>query len=127
MVATGMAMLVVAWAGAWLMWRRGAEAMPRPWLMVGVGMAFSGWVATLAGWYTTEIGRQPWLVQGVLTTEAAVGEVAAGMVLSSLIAYLVVYAVLLAIYVGVLFHLARKDAGLLRPAAAAAPYPTPAE
>jgi cytochrome d ubiquinol oxidase subunit I len=28
-------------------------------------MAFSGWVATLAGWYTTEIGRQPWLVQGV--------------------------------------------------------------
>jgi len=34
----------------------------------------SGWIATLAGWYTTEIGRQPWLVQGVLTTRQAVAE-----------------------------------------------------
>jgi cytochrome d ubiquinol oxidase subunit I len=127
MVATGMAMLLVAWAGVWLLWRRGAEALPRPYLMVGVGMAFSGWLATLAGWYTTEIGRQPWLVQGVLTTEAAVGDVAAGMVLSSLLAYLAVYAALLAIYVGVLFHLARKDAGLLPPSATAAPHATPAE
>ena len=66
-------------------------------------------------------------MQGVLTTEAAVGDVAAGMVLSSLLAYLAVYAALLAIYVGVLFHLARKDAGLLPPSATAAPHATPAE
>jgi Cytochrome bd-type quinol oxidase, subunit 1 len=71
-------------------------------------MAFSGWLATLAGWYTTEIGRQPWLVQGVLTTEAAVADVPAPMVAGTLIAYLAIYAALLFAYIGVLFYLARK-------------------
>ena len=75
-----------------------------------VPMAFSGWLATLAGWYTTEIGRQPWLVNGVLTTEAAVADVPAPMVASTLIAYLVIYAALLFAYIGVLFYLARKAA-----------------
>jgi cytochrome d ubiquinol oxidase subunit I len=73
-------------------------------------MTFSGWIATLAGWYTTEIGRQPWLVHGVLTTEAAVADVPSPMVLSTLIAYLLVYAALLAAYIGALFYLARKAA-----------------
>jgi cytochrome d ubiquinol oxidase subunit I len=40
-------------------------------------MTFSGWVATLAGWYVTEIGRQPWLVTGILRTGEAAGPVAA--------------------------------------------------
>lgn len=108
MVATGMAMLALSWAAAFLMWRRGGpESLPRPVLWGAVAMTFSGWVATLAGWYTTEIGRQPWLVQGVLTTEAAVGDLAPGMVASSLVAYLAVYAFLLVAYVAALFHLAR--------------------
>jgi cytochrome d ubiquinol oxidase subunit I len=71
-----------------------------------VAMALSGWVAVLAGWYTTEIGRQPWLVHGVLTTAQAVAEVPAPMVLSTLIAYLAVYAVLTGAYVAVLIYLA---------------------
>jgi len=112
MVGTGMLMLLVTWAGAVMIWRRGAEALPRPYLMVVSGMAFSGWVATLAGWYTTEIGRQPWLVQGVLTTKAAVGDVAAGMVLGTLVGYVIVYAGLLLAYIGVLTYLARKAAGV---------------
>jgi cytochrome d ubiquinol oxidase subunit I len=87
-------------------------------------MTFSGWVATLAGWYVTEIGRQPWLVQGVLTTAEAVGPVAAPMVLSTLIAYLIVYALLLAAYVGAIFHLARKGSGRSAPIA---PVLSPAE
>jgi cytochrome d ubiquinol oxidase subunit I len=115
MVGTGVLMLIVSWAAAAMMLRRapdggrrGVEGLPR-WMLGGlVGMSFAGWVATLAGWYTTEIGRQPWLVQGVLTTEAAVGPVAAPMVLSTLIAYLVVYAILLGAYVTVIFYLARK-------------------
>ena len=124
MVGVGLLMLAVAWAGVWLAWRRGVDGLPRPFLIVTSGMAFSGWVATLAGWYTTEIGRQPWLVQGVLTTEAAVGPVAAGAVASTLAVYLAVYAGLLAAYVGVIIHLARKAAG-----AAPAPrtIPVPAE
>jgi len=110
MVATGMAMLLLSWTAVVFMARkrRGIEGLPRPLLWAMVPMAVSGWIATLAGWYTTEIGRQPWLVQGVLTTEAAVADVPAPMVASTLIVYLSIYAALLAAYVGVLFYLARK-------------------
>jgi cytochrome d ubiquinol oxidase subunit I len=111
MVATGMAMLAVSWFTVWSMRRgRGVEALPKVVLLVLVAMTFSGWLATLAGWYTTEIGRQPWLVTGVLTTAQAVADVPAGMVLSTLLGYLGIYAILTLAYVGVLFHLARKAA-----------------
>jgi cytochrome d ubiquinol oxidase subunit I len=111
MVATGMAMLAVSWFALWSMRRgRGVEALPKVLLFVLVAMTFSGWLATLAGWYTTEIGRQPWLVTGVLTTAQAVADVPAGMVLSTLLGYLGIYAILTLAYVGVLFHLARKAA-----------------
>jgi cytochrome d ubiquinol oxidase subunit I len=112
MVATGMAMLLLSWASVFFMVRKrcGVDGLPKPLLWAMVPMAFSGWVATLAGWYTTEIGRQPWLVQGVLTTEAAVADVPAPMVASTLIFYLAIYAALLAAYIGVLFYLARKAA-----------------
>jgi len=106
MVGTGMLMIGFGLAGAWFLWRRGA--LPRLMLMGLVGMTFAGWVATLAGWYVTEIGRQPWLVTGVLTTAEAVGPIAAGTVLSTLVMYLALYAVLLAAYVAALFRLARK-------------------
>ena len=103
MVGTGMLMLLVSWVAAATMLRRhkeaegrrGVEGLPRWMLWALVGMSFSGWLATLAGWYTTEIGRQPWLVQGVLTTAEAVADIPAQMVLSTLIGYLVVYALLL--------------------------------
>ena len=112
MVATGMAMLLLSWASVYFMARkrRGVEGLPKPLLFAMVPMAFSGWLATLAGWYTTEIGRQPWLVQGVLTTEAAVADVPAPMVAATLITYLAIYAALLFAYVGVLFYLAHKAA-----------------
>lgn len=110
MVGIGMAMLAVAWAGAWLLRRRDAGALSRPQLWVLAGMTFSGWGATLAGWYTTEIGRQPWIVDGVLTVADAVGPTSAGMVLTTLIAYLTVYVLLLIAYVSVLLHLAKKAA-----------------
>lgn len=109
MVGTGFAMLFLSWAAVFLMWRRGgADKLPKVMLYAMVPMAFSGWVATLAGWYTTEIGRQPWLVQGVLTTEQAVADVPAAYVGTTLAAYLIIYALLLASYIAVLFYLARK-------------------
>ena len=86
------------------------DRLPRIALYGFVAMTFSGWVATLAGWLTTEIGRQPWLVTGVLTTEAAVADVPAPMVLTTLIAYLAVYAALLVIYIGTLTYLCGKAA-----------------
>jgi cytochrome bd ubiquinol oxidase subunit I len=109
MVGTGMLMLAASWLGVWyLSRRRGADGLPRLYLRGLVAMTFSGWLATIAGWYVTEIGRQPWLVQGVLSTKDALGPVPAGMVASTLIMYLMTYALLLAAYVAVIIQLARK-------------------
>lgn len=108
MVGTGMAMLALSWAGAVALRRRGAGDMPKLLLLGFSAMAFSGWIATLAGWYTTEIGRQPWLVQGIMTTKQAVADVPAPMVLSTLIIYLVVYAALIVAYMGTVTYLAWK-------------------
>ena len=105
MVGVGLLMLAVSWLGAWQV-RKGAVST---WLLrVLVGMTFAGWVALVAGWYVTEIGRQPWLVHGVLTTAQAASAVPAGNIAFTLVMYLSLYAVLLAAYVSVVFHLARK-------------------
>jgi cytochrome bd ubiquinol oxidase subunit I len=105
MVGIGVLMLLVAWSGAWL--TRGGREPRRGWLRLAVFMTFAGWFATLAGWYVTEIGRQPWLVYGVLRTADAVTRepVPVG---ASLTLYLLLYAGLVAAYISVLFHLARK-------------------
>lgn len=115
MVGTGMAMLLLSWASVALMARRNADGrrfqidrLPKLFLLALVPMALSGWLATLAGWYTTEIGRQPWLVQGVMSTAEAVADVPAPMVLSTLLGYLAVYAALLFAYIGVVIYLALK-------------------
>ena len=108
MVGTGMAMLMLSWTGLVLLRKYGAGDMPKMPLYAFCAMSFSGWIATLAGWYTTEIGRQPWLVNGVLATKDAVSDVPAAMVLSTLIGYLVIYAVLIFAYILVITYLARK-------------------
>jgi cytochrome d ubiquinol oxidase subunit I len=56
----------------------------------------------------TEIGRQPWLVYGVLTTAQAASQVPAGNIALSLAMYLTLYAALLSAYVSVVFYLAKK-------------------
>jgi cytochrome bd ubiquinol oxidase subunit I len=72
-------------------------------------MMFAGWIATLAGWYVTEVGRQPWLVTGVLSTaQAANPVVSASMLGFSLVCYLLLYAGLLVAFISVLLHLARQ-------------------
>jgi cytochrome bd ubiquinol oxidase subunit I len=106
MVGTGIAMLVASWIAVW-QWRRRGE-LARPLLRVLTVMTFSGWVATLAGWYVTEIGRQPWLVNGVLLTRDAASTVPAPLIGISLSMYLLLYLLLLSAYVSVLFYLARK-------------------
>ncbi len=110
MVGMGLLMLAVAWWVAFTFWRRrhaagGAMPLSRLQLRVLAAMTFSGWVATLAGWWVTEIGRQPFLVQGVLRTADLVAPHPVGMVLSTLIGYLLLYAFLLAAYVLVLMYM----------------------
>jgi cytochrome d ubiquinol oxidase subunit I len=113
MVGMGLLMLLVSWVGCWQLYRRN-EISPLM-LKVFVGMTFSGWIATLAGWYVTEIGRQPWLVTGVLKTADAVTSTPATNVGTSLAIYLTLYAVLLFAYIRTLFVMARKSVLVDRP------------
>ena len=108
MVGVGMLMLLVSWWCALSLWRR-RELSRWQWRVLA-GMTFSGWVSTLAGWFVTEIGRQPFLVYGVFRTADLVAEHPAGMVLSTLLAYLAVYVFLLSAYVLVLMYMASHPA-----------------
>ncbi|MEO1037660.1 MAG: cytochrome ubiquinol oxidase subunit I [Pseudomonadota bacterium] len=106
MVGVGVLMLLVSWVAAWRM--RGGREPGRWTARALVAMTFSGWIAVLAGWYTTEIGRQPFLVHGVMTTAEAVGPIPAGAVGLTLTAWLAVYAILTFAYISVVFFLARR-------------------
>ena len=113
MVGMGVAMLVLAWVGTWM--TRGGRTVPRWLLWTFAGFTFSGWIATLAGWMVTEIGRQPWLVTGVLRTHEAVGEVSGAQVGASLMVYVITYALMFVAYMVVLTYLAGKGAGSAEP------------
>jgi cytochrome d ubiquinol oxidase subunit I len=106
MLGIGVLMLVVAWWARWQLWRRGTLS---PMVLTALlAMTFSGLLAVLAGWYVSEIGRQPWLVQGLLRSSDAASAVPAPLIAISLSLYLALYAALLLAYVWVLFHMARK-------------------
>lgn len=107
MVAVGVMMLALAWLGAFFIAKK--KTPPTWYLRTLVAFTFSGWVATLAGWYVTEIGRQPYLVTGILTTADAVTPIAPSNVGLSLAMYLGVYAVLLVAYIHTLFLMARRS------------------
>ncbi|WP_310370889.1 cytochrome ubiquinol oxidase subunit I [Rhodoferax ferrireducens] len=106
MVGVGLLMLAASWLGVWQLRRQG---QPQPWLARGlVAMSFIGWVGLIAGWYVTEIGRQPWLVYGVMTTAEAASAIPATAIAATLVMYLLLYAVLITAYISVVFYMARK-------------------
>ncbi len=109
MIGVGMLMLMFGIAGAWFM--RKNRDIPNWFAKALVGMTFSGWVATVSGWYVSEIGRQPWLVHGVLTTADAAGPVGAAAIGLTLAIYLLLYAGLLIAFVSALFSRAMTGAG----------------
>ncbi|MFD0738751.1 cytochrome ubiquinol oxidase subunit I [Lysobacter koreensis] len=91
MVGLGLAMLALVLASLWA-WRR-RRLFDSVWLLNGWrAMTLSGFVAILAGWYVVEIGRQPYVIYGLLRTADALSpNVGAGSVLASLIVFVVVY------------------------------------
>ena len=76
-------------------------------------MTFSGWVAVLAGWYVTEIGRQPWIVQGLLTSADVVADHSSGIMLSTFSGYMALYLFILVSYIATLRYMASKPAASL--------------
>jgi cytochrome bd ubiquinol oxidase subunit I len=128
MVGVGLLMLAVSWAGWWFGRRRHWQAarLPRLLLWTLAGMTFSGWVATLAGWYVTEIGRQPFVVYGLLRTAEVASNVPAPMIALTLALYLATYGALIVAYIGVLKHLAEKPDAPMPSQGPALPVRSPA-
>ncbi len=108
MVGIGVGMLALAWFGAWRLRRTGP--LPRVLLWTFAAFTFSGWIATLAGWIVTEVGRQPWLVTGVLRTADAVGHISGAQLGASLTGYVLTYSLMLLAYFVVITHMAGKGA-----------------
>ena len=110
MVGTGMLMLAFSWGGLWLYRRRAwvASTLPRPLLWGLAGMTFSGWLATVAGWYVTEIGRQPFVVFGLIRVDEVASSVASPMIALTLTLYVTVYLALIVAYIAVVKYMAEK-------------------
>lgn len=90
MVALGVAMALLGFWSLWQRWRRRLYDSPLM-LRAGVAMGPSGILAVLAGWVTTEVGRQPWTVYGLLRTSQSASELDSGTVGASLAIFVIVY------------------------------------
>jgi cytochrome d ubiquinol oxidase subunit I len=101
MVGLGIGMILLGAWGAWLIWKGGGPENHPLFLRAAVLMAPTGFIAVIAGWIVAEVGRQPWVIYGVLRTRDAVSPVGAGEVSASLLAFMVVYAIVFS--VGVLY------------------------
>ena len=125
MVGVGVLMLATSWAGWWLYRRAGWDAskLPRKLLGVFAAMTFAGWLATVCGWYVTEIGRQPFIVYGLIRTADVASTVPAPLIALTLALYVTLYIALVLAYVGVLKYMAEKPEGVLD--AEAAKHATP--
>lgn len=94
-------------ASLWLRWQ-GRLFTTRWFLRALVVMTPSGVIATLGGWYVAETGRQPWVIYGILRTVDAVSPVPAGTLLSTLVAFVGIYAVFLTAFLIFTRHMIRR-------------------
>ena len=108
MVACGTAMAALALWGLWLWWRRDLAASA--WFLRALAAGIPlGVVAIEAGWTVTEVGRQPWIIVGVMrTSEAVTPSLTGGDVMVSLLAYVVVYIVIFGFGVYYLIRLVQR-------------------
>ncbi|HEX7028664.1 MAG TPA: cytochrome ubiquinol oxidase subunit I, partial [Gammaproteobacteria bacterium] len=110
MVGIGLLMFFVAWLGVMYIWR-GVYLQKRWFLLSVVAMTPAGFIATLAGWYVAEIGRQPWVVYGLMRTADAVSPISAAQVWSSLTVFVIVYSALFVAYLFYLLRIIRQGPG----------------
>jgi len=130
MVGLGLVMLALSWGGVWLLTRHRSsdpERLPRWFLWVTFLNFPSGFIAVLAGWLTAEVGRQPWVVQGLLrTADAVTPSLSGAAVLVSLAAYMTVYGLIFSAGTLYIYRLLRAGLDETDPDALDAPAPTPA-
>jgi cytochrome bd ubiquinol oxidase subunit I len=108
MAGMGMIMLAVSWLGSLL--RFAGRLETSRWFLWATFLAFpTGFIAILTGWYTAEVGRQPWVVYGLLRTKDAVTpSLTTGNVLFSLAGYILVYAVFVSFGTYYIYKLLRE-------------------
>lgn len=112
MVGMGMLMLAMSWLGLLLIWRKRLTRYkwflwPMKWMWP------TGFIAILAGWVTTEVGRQPWVVTGLLRTADSSSLVPGSNVALTLLMFVVVYSIFLVIFFIFVRYLLRKGPGNL--------------
>ncbi len=108
MLALGFLMAAVGiWSGL-ARWR-GRLYHDRRLLKVALLMGPSGFIALLAGWFVTEIGRQPWTVYGLLRTAESASAVDAPAVALSLVAFIAVYVVVFGVGIYFVLRLMARD------------------
>ncbi len=114
MIAIGtLYFLVMIWA--FFLWRKGTLYSYRPFLWTLLIIHPFGFIAVDAGWATTEVGRQPWLVYNLFRTAEGISSVHAGSVLWSLSLFLIIFAAIGSIYSYFVFTLIRRGPDLSSP------------
>ncbi len=98
MIAIGMILIALSLYAGWLWWR--GKLFDKPWLLwIFVWAVILPQVANQTGWFAAEMGRQPWVVYGLLRTSDALSKaVTANQVLFSLILFFIIYTLLLALF-----------------------------
>lgn len=117
MVGLGVLMVLTGFVGAFL-WFRGRLFETRWYLQAAQYVWPLGFIAILAGWYVTEIGRQPWIAFGILRTADAASPVAFSAVLIGLILFVLVYGVVFSMgiyYINRLIEYGPKGAAAATP------------
>lgn len=115
MVGLGMLMLLLAALG--LLLRKNDKLYQHKWFQrFALFMGPMGYIALLAGWFTTEVGRQPWVVYGVLRTKDALSPVSANQVGLTLILFVVVYAIVFGAGIYYILKLMHKGPQISEPA-----------
>src|SRR6266853_1185008 len=107
MVALGFAMMLIALSAAWRQWRLRSLAASRVFLWAVVASAPLGFIAIEAGWFVTELGRQPWIIQGIMRTADAVTPMP-GLIVPFL-AFTGIYVILAAVVVILLVRQVRES------------------
>jgi cytochrome d ubiquinol oxidase subunit I len=109
MVGCGIVMFgLMAW-GLWLMRKRRLEKSP--WfLRISIFAVVLPFLANTTGWIFTEMGRQPWVVYGLLKTSQAVSHVGTGYVVVTLVGFTAIYSLLAGIDFGLMARYAKRGA-----------------
>ncbi len=106
MVGLGVLLLALGAIGLWLMRKRRLERSTS-FLRFATWMILAPFLANSVGWIFTEIGRQPWVVYGLLKTSNAVSLIAPGYVATSLIGFTAIYTLLAVVEIGLMIRLAK--------------------